>query len=94
MMIRIIKTWCCYSDPYDKQCGQVVIKNNLKVRCKRIGKYYCNKRQKYYCEMHIYQDLKQEESVTDEKKNMEKKMSFNQECNISMDSCYSDVSEG
>jgi len=44
--------WCCYDDPYDKQCMKIVTKNNMKVRCKRYGIMYHKETKRYYCEMH------------------------------------------
>ena len=48
--------WCCYKDPYDKQCRKVVTKNNKRVRCKRYGTNYHKESNKYYCKIH-YNEL-------------------------------------
>jgi len=44
--------WCCYKDPYDKQCKKIVTKNNKRVRCRRFGKKYDKDTNRFYCEMH------------------------------------------
>lgn len=47
--------WCCYDDPYDKQCTKIVIKNKKYVRCQRTETKYCKKNNSYFCEKHYLQ---------------------------------------
>lgn len=54
-MGRSCLVWCCYEDPYDRQCGKIVKKSNNMVRCKRIGNYHIKEKNKYYCEKHYYE---------------------------------------
>ena len=73
--------WCCYKDPYDKQCRKIVTKNNRRVLCKRYGKKYYKKTNRYYCEMHY------NEIVAAEKKEQNKRVSSDLSYNrISVDS--------
>lgn len=53
-------TWCCYEDPYDKQCRKIVMKNKKRVRCQRIGSNYHKHSKKYYCDMHYQEKMKVE----------------------------------
>jgi hypothetical protein len=51
-MTGVCMRWCCYEDPYDKQCVKIVKKNKKYVRCQRTETKYCKKDNAYYCEKH------------------------------------------
>ena len=51
-MVRSCFVWCCYDDPYERQCVKIVKKSNNMVRCKRVGTTYIKQKNLYLCEMH------------------------------------------
>ena len=77
--------WCCYKDPYDKQCRKIVTKNNKRVRCKRYGKIYHKETNRYYCEMHYNEIVAAEK---EEKMNRVSTCTDSSYKRVSMDSCY------
>lgn len=54
-MTRSCFVWCCYDDPYDRQCAKIVKKSNNMVRCKRVGTTYVKEKNHHLCDMHYKQ---------------------------------------
>jgi len=61
-MTRTCFVWCCYDDPYDRQCVKIVKKSNNMVRCTRLGTTYVKEKNKYLCDMHYKQYLENQKS--------------------------------